>query len=90
MGEERFLAGPPEEAASLGGIPLDRRLSRCSLCRALVPTVQLAEHLLGDKLVLEIIRLNNPHWTHQECLDYYVKTYRPGVRGSSGRRGRAS
>lgn len=56
----------------------DDRLVSCTICGALVPAPSLPEHLLGDEAVLRIISQNNPTWARQECIDYYIRTYRPG------------
>lgn len=56
-----------------------RGLTCCMLCGALVSSEDMEEHLKGDELMLRIIHHNNPDWTPKECLDYYVRTYRPGT-----------
>jgi hypothetical protein len=54
-------------------------LACCRLCGALVPQKQMEEHFVGDELMLRIIHHNHPDWTPKECLDYYIRTYRPGT-----------
>jgi hypothetical protein len=78
----------PEKAPSEKGLSREElfahgKLANCALCGALVPPDQMEEHLLGDEVILRIIRHNNPGWSPKECLDYYVQTYRPGTTSKS-------
>lgn len=80
MAKRRYGIETPGERDYLKLIYWPRRITFCSICGALVGSGFIKEHMMGDEVMLRIIGLNNPDWTAEECLDYYILTYQPGAR----------